>query len=75
MHNYKNISLALIAAKISGVPLNKSLRAIEKFKGVKEEYVVGKMSEMKIYDDFAHHPTEVESSIISLKKNLRVKKF
>tara|TARA_B100002052_G_scaffold260662_1_gene254003 strand:- start:506 stop:1309 length:804 start_codon:yes stop_codon:yes gene_type:complete len=75
LHNYKNISLALIAAKISGVPLNKSLRAIEKFKGVKRRMeFVGKMSEMKIYDDFAHHPTEVESSIVSLKKKFKGKK-
>ena len=75
MHNYKNISLALIAAKICGIPLNQSLRAIEKFKGVKRRMeFVGKMNEMKIYDDFAHHPTEIESSILSLKKKFKGKK-
>ena len=75
LHNYKNISLALIAAKISGIPLNQSLKAIEKFKGVKRRMeFVGKINEMEIYDDFAHHPTEVESSIMSLKKKFKGKK-
>ena len=35
---------------------------------------VGKINEMEIYDDFAHHPTEVESSIMSLKKKFKGKK-
>ena len=31
--------------------------------------------DIKIYDDFAHHPTEIESSIKSLKENFKGKKI
>ena len=30
---------------------------------------------LQIYDDFAHHPTEIESSIKSLKENFKGKKY
>ncbi len=75
LHNYKNISLALIAAKVTGISFKKSIEAIKNFKGVKRRMeFVGSINNMNIYDDFAHHPTEVENSILSLKRKFKGKK-
>ena len=75
-HNHKNISLAIIASLQCGISLTNSLRAIKTFKGVKRRMeLVGSYKTIKIYDDFAHHPTEIDSSISSLKKNFPDKKI
>ncbi|MBK46430.1 MAG: UDP-N-acetylmuramate:L-alanyl-gamma-D-glutamyl-meso-diaminopimelate ligase [Gammaproteobacteria bacterium] len=75
-HNHKNISLAIIACLQTGVSMNNCLNAIKTFKGVKRRMeAVGYYRKRHIFDDFAHHPTEVESSIESLKKNFPKKKI
>ena len=64
LHNYKNISLAILAAIEIKIPLSKCINAIKNFNGVKRRMeLVGKKDKILIYDDFAHHPTEIESSI------------
>ncbi len=80
MHNYKNASLAIIAASILKIPLSKSIEAIEKFSGVrrrmeKTSTINIDNKEIDIYDDFAHHPTEIKFSIESLKEKFPEKKL
>ena len=76
LHNYKNISLAILAAIEIKIPLSKCINAIKKFNGVKRRMeLVGKKDKILIYDDFAHHPTEIESSIKSLKDSYKNKKI
>ena len=56
--------------------MSKCIDAIKKFKGVKRRMeLVGKKDHMMIYDDFAHHPTEIEGSIKSLRSNFKNKKI
>ena len=76
IHNYKNISLAILASMQAGVSLSVCIDAIKNFKGVKRRMEkVESKSTLQIYDDFAHHPTEIESSIKSLKENFKGKKI
>ena len=76
MHNYKNISLAIIAALQIKIPLNKCLEAISVFSGVKRRMeFVGYLDNIMIFDDFAHHPTEIESSVQSLRNEYNNKKI
>ncbi len=80
MHNYKNASLAIIAASILKIPLSKSIEAIEKFSGVRRRMEKASTinidnKEIDIYDDFAHHPTEIKFSIESLKEKFPEKKL
>ena len=76
IHNYKNISLAILASMQAGVSLSICIDAIKKFKGVKRRMEeVESKGTLKIYDDFAHHPTEIESSIKSLKENFKREKI
>ena len=76
IHNYKNISLAIIAALQVKIPLNKCLEAISAFAGVKRRMeFVGYLDDIMIFDDFAHHPTEIESSVKSLRDEYGNKKI
>jgi UDP-N-acetylmuramate: L-alanyl-gamma-D-glutamyl-meso-diaminopimelate ligase len=76
IHNYKNISLAILASMQAGVSFSVCIDAIKKFKGVKRRMEkVENKGMLQIYDDFAHHPTEIESSIKSLKENFKGKKI
>tara|TARA_Y100000992_G_scaffold301787_1_gene273626 strand:+ start:4482 stop:5867 length:1386 start_codon:yes stop_codon:yes gene_type:complete len=76
LHNYKNISLAILACTQIGLSVNKCLDAVKSFKGVKRRMeLVSKSKNLFIFDDFAHHPTEIESSIRSLKAKYVNKKI
>ena len=59
-HNFKNYVSAIIAATTCGISPNDSIEALESFNGVRRrlEYK-GEHSGVKIYDDFAHHPTAI----------------
>ncbi len=75
-HNYKNISLAVIACLQTGVSMNNCLNALKTFKGVKRRMeAVGNYKKKQIFDDFAHHPTEIDSSIESLKSTFPKKRI
>ncbi len=67
-HNFKNIALSIIACKKLSLSIESIYKSIESFKGVKRrmEYV-GQFKKIDVYDDFAHHPTAILSSIIALK--------
>ena len=76
IHNYKNISLAILASLQAKVSLTRCIKAIESFKGVKRRMeFMGTKEHMMIFDDFAHHPTEIASSIKSLKGEYKNKKI
>ena len=58
------------------VPMKKCIEAVNKFQGVKRRMeFVGNKGNISLFDDFAHHPTEIESSIKSLKIKYKNKKI
>jgi len=64
MHNASNLSGMLACADILGLDLNKVASVMEEFKGVRRrQEFVGEVRGIKIYDDFAHHPTAVAETI------------
>jgi UDP-N-acetylmuramate--alanine ligase len=62
--NIKN-ALAAIAVGIEiGIPDNIIKQSIEKFHGVHRRFEYkGEVKGCKLYDDYAHHPTEIESTL------------
>ena len=68
MHNVSNIlGAAALCARI-GVPREMILRAVEIFGGVKRRFdTVGKVGNIRIIEDYAHHPTELRSVIRAAK--------
>lgn len=67
-HNARNALAALLACQKVGVPFESSIKALSKFKGVKRrlELIYDKDS-IRIYDDFAHHPTAVKATLQAVK--------
>jgi UDP-N-acetylmuramate: L-alanyl-gamma-D-glutamyl-meso-diaminopimelate ligase len=69
-HNIKNATAALAAcAQGFGVRLDALGPALAAFKGVKRRLeLLGTPREIAVYDDFAHHPTAVETTLRGLKQ-------
>lgn len=68
-HNLENALAAIAAAHHVGVPLERAVDAMSRFKGVKRRLeLTANVGGIAIYDDFAHHPTAIRQTIAGLKK-------
>lgn len=76
-HNRKNAGCALAVADILGIPEEVSKRALENFQGTWRRLEKRGITEEGtiIYDDYAHHPTEVRASIQAIKESYPNKKL
>lgn len=67
-HNRMNALAALAAARHAGVPVTQSLAALREFKNVKRRMEVrGVARGVTVYDDFAHHPTAIATTVAGLR--------
>lgn len=70
-HNTQNAVAALAAARHVGVPVSKSCEALSAFKGVKRRLeALGEFDGVSLYDDFAHHPTAIKSTLDGFRRRL-----
>ena len=68
-HNQLNALAAIAAARHAGVPVAVSLAALAAVGGVKRRLEVrGTVNGITVYDDFAHHPTAIATTIDGLKR-------
>lgn len=68
-HNILNATASYIAARFIGIDKNTILNGILKFSGVKRRLdLIGKINGTIFYDDYAHHPNEIKSTISALKQ-------
>jgi UDP-N-acetylmuramate: L-alanyl-gamma-D-glutamyl-meso-diaminopimelate ligase len=67
-HNRQNALAALAAARHAGVPIASAIESLGDFEGVKRRMEVrGTVNGIRVYDDFAHHPTAFETTIAGLR--------
>jgi len=70
-HNVENILAACAAAHHAGVPLYQLSKACENFKGVKRRMEkLAMVNGITIYDDFAHHPTAIATTLQGLRASV-----
>lgn len=70
-HNRANACAALLAARHVGVPLDKGLEALSRFINVKRRMEVrGEVRGVTVYDDFAHHPTAIATTVAGLRRKV-----
>jgi len=63
-HNSLNALAALAAANEIGLDFDKAARALKSFKGAKRRFeLIGQVGNIRIVDDYAHHPTEIKATI------------
>lgn len=71
-HNQLNAKAAIAAASNVGIPTEVALAALQNFSGVKRRLELkGEVNNIKIYSDFAHHPTAIKTTIAGLLSTAR----
>jgi UDP-N-acetylmuramate: L-alanyl-gamma-D-glutamyl-meso-diaminopimelate ligase len=75
IHNQNNALAAIAAAQHVGVSLSVAAKALASFENVKRRMEVrGKVvflgGEVTVYDDFAHHPSAIATTLDGLKRQL-----
>ncbi len=68
-HNRLNALAALAAARHAGVPAAAGLAALAEFEGIKRRLETrGIAGGVTVYDDFAHHPTAIATTVDGLRR-------
>lgn len=66
--NFENITAAVAIARKIGIPFEKIQGAVETFEGVKRRQdIIYSDENIKVLEDFAHHPTAVEEMLKMVK--------
>jgi UDP-N-acetylmuramate: L-alanyl-gamma-D-glutamyl-meso-diaminopimelate ligase len=69
VHNLENAIAAVAAAASAGVSVERAVDALSRFQGVKRRMErTATVADIAIYDDFAHHPTAIRKSIVSMRR-------
>ena len=69
-HNIKNATAAIAISYFIGISINVIKTSLKKFKGVERRFnKIFNYNGADIYDDYAHHPTEIQSVIKGVRKN------
>ena len=75
-HNQMNALAAIAAAEHIGISPELSAKALGTFKNVKRRLeLVGKVKDISVYDDFAHHPTAIATTIDGLRRRIGGKRL
>ncbi len=70
-HNQANALNAVAAARHAGVTVAQSIAALNTFTGVRRRLeVLYETADFTLYDDFAHHPTAIRSTLEGLRKSV-----
>jgi UDP-N-acetylmuramate: L-alanyl-gamma-D-glutamyl-meso-diaminopimelate ligase len=74
--NTLNACAAALAARHVGIPLQTSIEALNQFGGVKRrQELIAEINDIKIIDDFAHHPTAIALTLEALKAQTKGRLF
>ena len=70
-HNIRNALAAIAAARHAGVPVAHCIEALCIFENVKRRMELrGEVNGIRVYDDFAHHPTAIETTLAGLRRQV-----
>jgi len=70
-HNVNNALAAIAAAHHAGVPVANACESLASFKGIKRRMEVrAQVDGITVYDDFAHHPTAIQSTLEGLRNKV-----
>jgi UDP-N-acetylmuramate: L-alanyl-gamma-D-glutamyl-meso-diaminopimelate ligase len=70
-HNRMNALAAIAAARHAGVPAAAAIDALSRFENVKRRMEIrGAVHGITVYDDFAHHPTAIATTLEGLRRKV-----
>ena len=68
-HNVLNATAALAAGLALGLNPNQLILGLSKFQGVRRRFELkGNIRDIRVFDDYAHHPTEVSATIATARE-------
>jgi len=74
-HNVNNGLAAIAASRNVGVQPHHAIEALNEFAGVKRRMeLIGAVNGIKVYDDFAHHPTAIETTLQGIRAQVGAQK-
>lgn len=72
LHNVSNGLAAIAAAHHAGVLIEDAVAALAQFKNVKRRMELkGQVGDIAVYDDFAHHPSAITTTLDGLRKKVK----
>lgn len=75
-HSVANALATIAAAQHVGVSIEQACQALSNFGGVKRRMeLLGTVHGIEVYDDFAHHPTAIETTLDGARKRLGERKL
>lgn len=75
-HNINNAMMAIAAARHVGVQPQTAIEALGQFVNVKRRMEIkGEVAGITVYDDFAHHPTAIETTLKGLRAKVGQKRI
>ncbi|MCK4494569.1 MAG: UDP-N-acetylmuramate:L-alanyl-gamma-D-glutamyl-meso-diaminopimelate ligase [Methylococcales bacterium] len=75
-HNVYNALSALVSARHVGIVASDAIAALAEFKNVKRRMeVIAQINGVTLYDDFAHHPTAIKTTLEGLRQQVGHKKI
>ena len=70
-HNLQNALAAVAAAHAAGVPAREAIGALARFRGVRRRMELrGTAGGVVVWDDFAHHPTAIATTVSGLREHV-----
>ena len=70
-HNQLNALAAIAAAEHVGVPPDAAAKALAQFKNVRRRLELrGEVNGVRVYDDFAHHPSAMRTTVNGLRRKV-----
>jgi len=74
-HNVDNAVMAIAAARHAGVPVDVALEALTRFIAPKRRMELkADVAGIKVYDDFAHHPTAISTTLQGIRNKVGQKR-
>jgi UDP-N-acetylmuramate--alanine ligase len=69
-HNRRNAAVALAALELAGVERSAAARALSSFRGAGRRLERrGAAAGVEVFDDYAHHPTEIAATLAALRED------
>ncbi|WP_435931656.1 UDP-N-acetylmuramate:L-alanyl-gamma-D-glutamyl-meso-diaminopimelate ligase [Moraxella bovoculi] len=76
LHNVNNALVAISAAHHVGVSVTNACEALSNFGGIKRRMeLIGDVGDILVFDDFAHHPTAITTTLDGAKKMLQSRRI
>jgi UDP-N-acetylmuramate--alanine ligase len=69
LHNVRNAAAAALVARLLGVADERIAHALASFRGVQRRFEIkDEVDGVLIMDDYAHHPTEIRTNLVALRR-------